>query len=464
MIFKHQIIKNGLQSRKRKRSNYFSNRSETATASSTNNAQKHKRKQSPVSKILRGSNSQTSPTSAVDFPVDKDCEGDTCSIAEDEKEGGMQGEEGPTDHLQKTKKALDDHPPTGDKPSKEDAAKRRRIIHYPCGAHKPPHYPHQQPMLVPVMLPMHPPGYHMQYPYNQQPMLVPVMLPMLPPFQQQPGNQHKQQNNTQHQHQGGSQPKQMGGYDNNATPDQKWDEMFDCLVQFIKDTREKSTRHMTEKEHWVWDGNVPTRYKTPCGKALGRWITNQRAAKSKGSLKDDREVRLVSTGLKWNATAINSWTQMLDQLKIYVQSQTENGKQWDGNVPTNYKAGAGGEKNLGRWVNKQRSLYHAGELKTERQDDLNQIGLKWSVHQPWPEMYQSLCRYAEQQRKQSHGWDGTVRPNFKTPENPSQSLGRWVNKQLSAHANGRLRAEYVSQLESIGLNLHSQNMSDFTGA
>ena len=277
-------------------------------------------------------------------------------------------------------------------------------------------------------------------PYHQQPMLVPVMLPMHPPVQQhlnhEPAYHHQQ----------------------------KWEQMFDCLVQFIQDTREKSTRHLTDeqKAHWVWDGNVPTSYKTQCGKALGRWINNQRSAKSKGSLKGDREVKLVSTGLKWNVTTSNSWTQMLEQLKIYVQSQTENGKQWDGNVPTNYKAGAGEEeKNLGRWVNRQRSLYQAGKLKKERQDDLNRIGLKWSVLSTWPTMYQSLCRYAEQQRKQSpNGWDGTVPPNFKTRENPSQSLGRWVNKQLSSHGKGRLSAEYVSQLESIGLNLHSRNTSE----
>ena len=256
---------------------------------------------------------------------------------------------------------------------------------------------------------------------------------------------------------------------------QKWEQMFDCLVQFIEDTREKSTRHMTEeqKAQWVWDGNVPTSYKTPCGKALGRWINNQRSAKSKGSLKDDREVRLVSTGLKWSVITTNSWMQMLEQLKLYAHNQSiKHGRPWDGNVPTNYKiriplppsAGVGEEeKNLGRWVNRQRCLYQAGKLKKERQDDLNRIGLRWSVlsNAAWPSMYQSLCRYAEQRRKQSpNGWDGNVPANFKTQENPSHNLGRWVNKQRSAYANGRLKDEYVRKLESIGLKWQSGNTSD----
>ena len=164
---------------------------------------------------------------------------------------------------------------------------------------------------------------------------------------------------------------------------------------------------------------------------------------------------------------------MLEQLKLYAHNQSiKHGRPWDGNVPTNYKiriplppsAGVGEEeKNLGRWVNRQRCLYQAGKLKKERQDDLNRIGLRWSVlsNAAWPSMYQSLCRYAEQRRKQSpNGWDGNVPANFKTQENPSHNLGRWVNKQRSAYANGRLKDEYVRKLESIGLKWQSGNTSD----
>ncbi len=111
---------------------------------------------------------------------------------------------------------------------------------------------------------------------------------------------------------------------------QKWDEMFQCLVKFIEETRERCTRHMNaqQKAKWIWDGNVPTSYKTPCGKALGRWINNQRSAKVKGTLKDEREVRLVSSGLKWSVLTTNSWRLMLRELELYVIEQTKNGKIW----------------------------------------------------------------------------------------------------------------------------------------
>ncbi|KAL7538607.1 hypothetical protein ACHAXR_010916 [Thalassiosira sp. AJA248-18] len=247
---------------------------------------------------------------------------------------------------------------------------------------------------------------------------------------------------------------------------QKWDDMFECLVNFIDETREKLTNHMNEEQKaaWIWDGNVPTSYKTPCGKALGRWINNQRSAKAKGTLKDEREVRLVSTGLKWSVLTTNSWRIMLHELEIYVNEQTKDGRTWDGNVPTNYKIKSNfpgapvseldEEKNLGRWVNRQRSLFQSGKLKKDRQMDLERIGLKWSVRltTSWSTMYENLCAYAEEKRKQSpHGWDGNVPANFKTRSNPPLSLGRWVNRQRSAHAKGRLKDEYVKKLDVVGL-------------
>jgi hypothetical protein len=60
---------------------------------------------------------------------------------------------------------------------------------------------------------------------------------------------------------------------------------------------------------------------TKCGKALGRWINNQRSAKSKCILKREREDRLVSTGLKWSVLTTHVWTDMMEELRIYVQEK-----------------------------------------------------------------------------------------------------------------------------------------------
>ncbi|KAL7445262.1 hypothetical protein ACHAXH_008239 [Discostella pseudostelligera] len=316
---------------------------------------------------------------------------------------------------------------------------------------------------------------------------VPTRIPIkkrgvapLPPFIPMPDHVHSQDFQTAHSHikpapVPSSAPSSKAG---TLQSQQKWDDMFECLVKFIEETREKATKNLTDEQKaaWIWDGNVPTSHKTSCGKALGRWINNQRSAKAKGALKDDREVRLVSTGLKWSVLTTNSWRQMLRELEIYVNEQTKDGQIWDGNVPTNYKIKSNiptyntddEEKNLGRWVNRQRSLFQAGKLKKDRQQDLERIGLKWSVllTTSWTTMYDSLCAYAEEKRKQSpHGWDGNVPANFKTRSNPSLSLGRWVNRQRSAHAKGRLKDEYVKQLDAIGLKwaIHTRNRTNEEG-
>jgi hypothetical protein len=112
--------------------------------------------------------------------------------------------------------------------------------------------------------------------------------------------------------------------------DQKWNMVFDYLVKFIAESKAEETNDMSEEEIqiWQWDGNVPTTFKSKDGKALGRWVNNQRSAKSKGVLKDDRENRLVNAGLKWSVLASNSWNEMLEELRIYVNDQVRTNKLW----------------------------------------------------------------------------------------------------------------------------------------
>jgi hypothetical protein len=243
---------------------------------------------------------------------------------------------------------------------------------------------------------------------------------------------------------------------------QKWESMFECLLGFINDRREEETKTMTdeEKNMWVWDGNVPTTYKAKDGKAIGRWVNNQRSAKSKGSLKEEREHRLVDAGLKWSVLASNSWNEMLEELRIYVQDTTKQGIKWDGNVPTNYQIKtrpngrfAGEDKNLGRWVNRQRSLFQAGKLRKDRQLSLEKLGLKWSMlaTTSWDSMYETLCDYVEEKKREGGDWDGNVPANFRTNENPPRALGRWINRQRSAFMKNKLKKEYMEKLNTVGL-------------
>ena len=70
---------------------------------------------------------------------------------------------------------------------------------------------------------------------------------------------------------------------------------------------------------------------------------------------------------------------MFAALKIYSQEMilaSPDGK-WDGNVPANFKTKC--QKNLGRWVHRQRSAYSKNKLKKEYIERLDSLGLKWAV-------------------------------------------------------------------------------------
>jgi hypothetical protein len=50
---------------------------------------------------------------------------------------------------------------------------------------------------------------------------------------------------------------------------QKWDEMYECLVEFVEVRREIENKGASEKvkREWEWDGNVPTTYKVSIHRA-----------------------------------------------------------------------------------------------------------------------------------------------------------------------------------------------------
>lgn len=158
-----------------------------------------------------------------------------------------------------------------------------------------------------------------------------------------------------------------------------------------------------------------------------------------------------------------------------LEKKKKNGEDWNGNVPTNYKiknnstidgSETDEDKNLGRWINRQRSLYQAGKLKKERQLELEKIGLKWAVlaTTSWNAMYDTLFKYVQMQKDSDKNsqWDGNVPSSHETDDKPPKRLGRWVNRQRSAYATNKLKDEFVSKLEKIGLKwvAHDKKVKD----
>jgi hypothetical protein len=66
-------------------------------------------------------------------------------------------------------------------------------------------------------------------------------------------------------------------------------------------------------------------------------------------------------------------------------------------------------------------------------------------------MYESLVEYVGQCNESGTPWDGNVASQYRTNDNPPRSLGRWVNRQRSAYAKNKLKAEYCDKLTKLGL-------------
>ena len=98
-------------------------------------------------------------------------------------------------------------------------------------------------------------------------------------------------------------------------------------------------------------------------------------------------------------------------------------------------------------------MFQAGKLRKDRQLALEKIGLKWSMlaTTSWESMFETLCQYVKEKKKDGAEWDGNVPANYRTEDVPPRALGRWINRQRSAYGKSKLKPEYVVKLNKIGL-------------
>ena len=121
------------------------------------------------------------------------------------------------------------------------------------------------------------------------------------------------------------------------------------------------------------DVRVPsTGDKNPQKRAVGQWVSDQRAASDKGTLPPERIVKLKSI-LGW------SWAPLDDAWKKARAAVAE------------FRAGGGGspshmskdpeERRMGQWESAQRTYYKNHKLSADRIDALKSIpGWRWIKH------------------------------------------------------------------------------------
>jgi hypothetical protein len=97
---------------------------------------------------------------------------------------------------------------------------------------------------------------------------------------------------------------------------------------------------------------------------------------------------------------------------------------------------------IGEWVYWQRLNYKAGKLSPYRIDRLEEIGFRWSMSDAkWEEGFAVLERFHRE------GQDVNVEQSVVID---GMRIGGWIEKQRAAYKIGKLSAERIARLETIG--------------
>ena len=205
--------------------------------------------------------------------------------------------------------------------------------------------------------------------------------------------------------------------------------------------------YASAKQYYEENGNleVPARYITEEGYALGSWINNQKAFRKGtivGKLTEDQIKKLDDIGMIWDSLDY-FWEQSFISAKEYYLAH--------GNldVPTNFKSKDG--KHLGNWVLRQRQLYKSNSLTDEQVKKLNSIGMDWMhrVDRIWENGFLEAKNYSEEYGNLS------VPKNYRS--NTDFSLGIWIQRQRSLYKNNKISEDRIKRLTGIGMNWNPDN-------
>lgn len=166
------------------------------------------------------------------------------------------------------------------------------------------------------------------------------------------------------------------------------------------------------------DLEIPVKYTTPDGMALGVWLGSQRTAYKEQELTDDQIARMEAIGVDWMNRNDRRWQQAYDVAKQYYE---EHGNL---DIPAEYVSPDG--MLLGKWVSRQRYAYQYPERSSarvtpERKKMLDEIGMEWNRGNSWDYRIELAERY-----KKEHGGE-PIPSQYKTED--GIWLGSWISRQ-----------------------------------
>lgn len=205
--------------------------------------------------------------------------------------------------------------------------------------------------------------------------------------------------------------------------------------------------YASAKQYYKENGNleVPARYITEEGYALGSWLNNQKAIRKgtiSGKLTEEQIQKLDEIGMIWDSLGY-FWEQNYKLAKEYYLTH--------GNldIQTNYKSKDG--KHLGNWILRQRQLYQSNSLTDEQIKKLDSIGMDWMdrVDRIWENGFIEAKSYSEE------NGNLCVPKNYRS--NTDFPLGIWIQRQRSLYKSNKISEDRIKRLIDIGMNWNPDN-------
>lgn len=219
------------------------------------------------------------------------------------------------------------------------------------------------------------------------------------------------------------------------------------------DEYEWKLKYQLAAEYYSSNGNleVPAKYKTENGVALGNWINNTRCKYRAGKLEEEKIKSLEKIGMVWNIDKVY-WNKMYNYAYEFYQENSHL------DIPLKHKTKDG--ENLGIWIATQRTRYKGmspsyTKLSDEEIEKLEQIGMIWDTRDyDWHNKYLLAKNFYE------HYGHCNIPVAFKTKNGIDYDengilLGGWITTQRQDYANiGNKDKEYEKRfnlLNKIGM-------------
>ena len=183
-------------------------------------------------------------------------------------------------------------------------------------------------------------------------------------------------------------------------------------------------------------------YVTSDGIRLGAWLQYLRTQykKSRKFLTDDQYKILNAIGMRWVNKYDSQWDEAYSELCEYHRRNKGLA------VPVAYKTENG--LLLGRWIRRQLELYNKGQLRPDRIEKLEKLGVVSGLYvDRWQQMYRSALLFYKQ--------NGNLKVPQKYRTDTGKNLFEWLQRQGKQYKNGKLSENKIKMLRQIGFNFDS---------